>query len=131
MVQTTLTPEHLTMLQQYSVDQKYVDQIPDVIVLILESKSIEDPKEKQNRFNLLPLMTDEQIDKLRGILSREKEKLAEIEQRYEAKKQAIKEKYMTQWTEEGYINSVSKIQEEESEHQASEDEEAENLLNTL
>ena len=130
-IQPKLTEEHLRLLKEYSLDEKYIAELPDVLILILESKSIDEHKEKQNRFNLLPLMTEEQVDKLRGILLREKSKLEEIEQRYEQKKQAIKEKYMTQWNEEWYINNVSKIKEDEAEHQAKVDEEADDLLDAL
>jgi hypothetical protein len=31
---------------------------------------------------------------------RERSKMAEIEERYESRKQAIKDKYMNQWTQE-------------------------------
>jgi len=53
-----------------------------LVQLVLESKSLEKIEEKQNRFDLYPLMTDEQIDKLEDILTREKEKLQEIENKY-------------------------------------------------
>jgi hypothetical protein len=57
--------------------------------------------------------------------------MAEIEERYESRKQAIKDKYMNQWTQEWYINNMSQIKEEEATHQAKEEEEAEGLLDSL
>ena len=53
-----------------------------------------DASEKQSWFNLLPLMTDDQISKLNDILTREKQKLDEIEKKYEDKKLEIKKKYL-------------------------------------
>jgi hypothetical protein len=60
-----LTSEHLEQLKAFSLDEKYTQELPDIVVLILESKSLETDEEKQNWFNLLPLMTGEQIEKLR------------------------------------------------------------------
>ena len=54
--------------------------------MLLWSRSIEKPEEKQSWFNLMPLMNDEQIVKLEDILTREKQKLEEIEKKYEEKK---------------------------------------------
>ncbi|MBI4280922.1 glycoside hydrolase family 25 protein [Candidatus Uhrbacteria bacterium] len=50
-----------------SVEQEY----PDLIPLILQTKSMNDD-ERQDWFQILPLMTDEQVQKLREILTNEK-----------------------------------------------------------
>jgi hypothetical protein len=71
--------------------------MPSVVILILNSRSMSEASEKQSRFNLLPLMTDEQITKLNDILTREKQKLEEIEKKYEDKKLEIKKKYLMKW----------------------------------
>jgi len=78
----------------YTIPPQFLETLSDLIELVLRSKSMEKPEEKQSRFNLLPLMNEEQIGKLREILAREKEKLAEIEKRYEEKKIEIKKKYL-------------------------------------
>ena len=89
-----LLPEHLrSIAMNYSIPIDMLDNNTDLVVLVLESKSISDPKEKQSWFDLYLLMNQEQIDKLRDILTREKEKLAEIEARYQAKQEEIKKKY--------------------------------------
>ena len=76
---------------------EFIEKMPSLIVLILNSRSMSDAAEKQSWFNLLPLMTDEQIAKLNDILTREKQKLAEIEKKYEEKKLEIKKKYLMKW----------------------------------
>jgi membrane-bound lytic murein transglycosylase B len=87
-------PEHLHKIAlDYTIPNDMLEQNADLVVLVLESKSISDPKEKQSWFDLYLLMNQEQIDKLRDILTREKEKLAEIEARYQAKQEEIKKKY--------------------------------------
>ena len=85
-------PEHLRKVAlDYNIPDDMMENNSDLVVLVLESKSISDHKEKQSWFDLYNLMNLEQIDKLRDILTREKEKLAEIEAKYQAKQDEIKQ----------------------------------------
>jgi membrane-bound lytic murein transglycosylase B len=87
-------PQHLQAVAlNYMIPDDMLQTNPDLVVLVLESKSINEQKEKQSWFDLYPLMNQDQIDKLRDILTREKQKLAEIEARYQAKQEEIKKKY--------------------------------------
>jgi len=87
-------PENLRQLAlNYNIPDDMLEENADLVVLVLESKSISDQKEKQSWFDLYSLMNQEQIDKLRDILTREKQKLAEIEAKYQAKQEEIKRKY--------------------------------------
>ena len=60
-----------------------------LIKLILESKSIDTPEEKQQRINLLEVMQPEHIQRLEDILTREKKKLKEIQDKYDRKKKQV------------------------------------------
>lgn len=79
---------------QFTIPIEFIEQMPELITLVLNSRSMDKTEEKQSWFNLLPLMNDEQISKLNDILMREKQKLAEIEKKYEEKKLEIKKKYL-------------------------------------
>lgn len=83
--------------QQYTIPDTFLEGSSDLIILVLYSKSIDTLEEKQSWFNLLPLMTADQIAKFRDILTREKQKLQEIEQKYEQKKSDIKAQYAQKW----------------------------------
>lgn len=90
-----LLPPHLhALVVDYMIPEKFLREMTPLIVLVLESKSMDTKEEKQSWFNLLPMMSPEQIGKLNDILTREKVKLAEIEKKYEEKKNSIKEKYI-------------------------------------
>ena len=92
LIQTKL-PENLWgMAQTFTIDDNSLNQYSDLVVLILNSKSLSDNAEKQNWFNLLTIMNEEQILKLKEILTREKEKLEEINQKYAKKQEEIKVK---------------------------------------
>lgn len=117
--------------QLYTIPDAFLTNSPELIVLVLNSKSIDNKEEKQSRFNLLPLMTQEQIDKLRDILAREKQKLEEIEKKYEQKKSDIKSQYVQKRHEEGYKNQMVQIQQKEEAHQEKQEQEAESLLTQI
>jgi len=108
-----------------------LEDAPELVEMILRSKSIDTKEEKQNWFNLLPLMNTQQIEKLRAILIKEKTKLQEIEQKYEEKKMDIKKKYLMKRQEAGYIKQVATIKEQENEDTSKDKKDAEDLLNLI
>ena len=83
--------------KEYVIPSEFIEEMPELIEMILRSRSMEKPEEKQSWFNLLPMMSDDQIGKLKDILEREREKLAAIEKKYEEKKLEIKKKYLMRW----------------------------------
>lgn len=117
--------------QLFVIADQFLQTMPDLIILVLNSKSMDTKEEKQSWFNLLPLMNQEQITKLRDILTREKQKLEEIEKKYEQKKDDIKTKYIQQWEQIGYQQKMSQIKEKEQVNQQKENAEAENLLTNI
>jgi hypothetical protein len=131
LVQKYLPQDVWDLCKDYTIPTEFIEDTPDLIVLILQSRSIDTLEEKQNRFNLLPMMNSEQVEKLRAILIKEKTKLAEIEAKYDQKKQEIKQKYLTKWQEMGYVKKVSDIRQNESVAQAQEEAEADALLNAI
>ncbi|MEY3197965.1 MAG: hypothetical protein RL023_819 [Candidatus Parcubacteria bacterium] len=131
LIQKFLPQEVWELCSTYTIPSEFIEDTPDLIVLILQSRSIDTTEEKQNWFNLLPMMNTEQVEKLRAILIKEKTKLAEIEAKYEEKKQEIKQKYLTKRQEMGYVKKVSDIRQNESVAQAQEEQEADALLNAI
>lgn len=115
----------------FQIPDEFLIDYPQLIEMVLRSKSIDTNEEKQNWFNLLPIMNDEQIEKLKWILVREKEKLDEIENKYEQKKVEIKKKYLMKWQKMGYFKKVSEIHESEEKAKTIEEQEAEQLLEMI
>lgn len=129
---TKFLPEHLhTTAQSYNIPDDMLEDNADLVVLVLESKSISDEKEKQSWFDLYSLMNQEQIDKLRDILTREKEKLAEIEAKYQAKQEEIKRKYEETYASGAYQQSQDRIRESELSARQQEEVEADALLDQI
>lgn len=117
--------------ESFVIPDEFLITMSDLIVLILNSKSMDNSEEKQSWFNLLPMMNKDQIDKLRDILVREKEKLVEIEQKYEQKKDELKNKYNQKREDMVYSKKMEQIKQEEAEHEKIDDQQADNLLNQI
>lgn len=78
------------------VKQKY----PDLVTLILNTESMNDD-EKQYWFQILPIMTDDQVKKLYDILQNEKNQLAELDAKYKNQMQTLDNKHqLEQMTKE-------------------------------
>ena len=125
-------PENLHQVAlNYNIPDDMLEENADLVVLVLESKSISDQKEKQSWFDLYSLMNQEQIDKLRDILIREKQKLAEIEAKYQAKQEEIKRKYEETYASWAYQQQQDRIRDSEKASREQEEVEADALLNQI
>ena len=127
-----LLPNHLhSVAMDYNIPSDMLQNNTDLVVLVLESKSINEPKEKQSWFDLYSLMNQEQIDKLRDILTREKQKLAEIEAKYQAKQEEIKRKYEETYASGAYQQKQDEIRDSEKASREQEAVEADALLDQI
>ena len=115
----------------YTIPAQFLESMPDLIEMVIRSRSMDKDEEKQSWFNLLPVMNEEQIAKLRDILTREKQKLQEIEKKYEQKKVEIKKKYLLKWQNMGYAKKMQNIQDKEADTRQAEVAEAESLLDNI
>lgn len=116
---------------KYDIPVNFIQSMPELIALVLNSKSIDTEQEKQSRFSLLPLMNDEQVARLNDILTREKAKLAEIQQKYDDKKVEIKKKYLMKWQEVNNNMATSAVKQEEIAKSAEEQAAADALLTNI
>ena len=76
------------------VEAKY----PELVTLVLATESM-DNSEKQYWFDILPSMTDDQIDRLQDILETEKRKLEELDAKYQEEIRNLNEKHLIEWQE--------------------------------
>ncbi|MEI7919143.1 MAG: hypothetical protein WCH65_02830 [bacterium] len=131
LIQTKLPQELREIAGTFVIPDDFLTTMPELIVLVLESKSMDTAEEKQSWFTLLPMMNQEQIDKLKDILTREKQKIMEINQKYEQKKEELTTKYTQKWEDMVYAKRMQEIKNEEAKHEAIDDQQADNLLNQL
>ena len=131
LIEKYLPKELWDIAQKYDIPSLFLEKDAELIVMILQSRSIDTEEEKQNRFNLLPLMNDEQIEKLRWILVKEKQKLKEIEEKYEKKKQEIKQKYLNKREDAWYAKKVDSMKQKEQQVAQKDAEAADDLLDMI
>jgi len=131
LIQKTLPQELWDKAATFTIPDKFLESMPDLIVLVLNSKSMDTQEEKQSWFNLLPMMNDEQITKLRDILTREKQKLEEIETKYEQKKDDIQTQMVQKWEDTGYQQKMVTLKNNEAVVQEKEAAEADSLLTQM
>lgn len=101
---------------------------PELIQLILGSESI-DNNEKQYWFDILPSMTDAQIDQLFQILDTERRQLEELNLKYQEEIKAINNRHLIQW--QSVQSQKAKDQIKENEAKDTSKDEADNVLDML
>jgi len=103
-------------------------QYSELIKMILATESMDDD-ERQYWFDIMPSMTDTQIDRLFNILDTERKKLEELELKYQKEIKNLNEKHLIEWQEFQMKDSKSKIASAEAKDKK--DDESEDILSLL
>lgn len=119
-----------SLFQKFNIPETVRKQYPDLIPLILETESMND-EERQYWFQILPIMTEEQIQKLREILVNEKKQLAQLDKEYQQELKSINEKHVIEWKTFEAKEKRKKLQTAEQQTETSEKAEEEALLKKL
>lgn len=131
LIQKQLPQELWEIAAAFTIPDAFLEKDPSLIILILNSKSMDTHEDKQSWFSLLPMMNDEQMAKLRDILVREKQKLDEIDAKYEQKKDVAVANVVQKWESGNYQQTMATLKTTEATVQEKEAAEADNLLNQI
>lgn len=93
---------------KFKITEEIQAKYPELIGLILKTESMEDD-ERQYWFDIMPSMTDEQIDRLFNILDTERKKLEALEEKYKNEIKQLNEKHLIEWQEFQLRDSKNKI----------------------
>lgn len=104
-------------------------QYPELIQLVLNTKSMDD-QERQYWFDIMPSMSDEQIDRLFDILDTEKKKLEQLEVNYQKEIKSLNEKHLVEWQAFQVKDNKAKIAKAQEED-AKNDQNPDDILNML
>ena len=113
----------------YQVDEEIQVKYPELIKMILLTESMDDD-ERQYWFDIMPSMTDDQIDRLFNILDTERRKLEELEMKYQDEIKNLNEKHLIEWQEFQMKDSKKKIAKAEAQ-EADDADEVLQMLNDL
>ncbi len=97
----------------FNISTDIIKQHKELIDLVLNTESM-DNEERQYWFDIMPSMTDDQIDRLFDILDTERKKLLELEKKYQEEIKALNEKQLIEWQEFQAKKNREKIMKEES-----------------
>ena len=113
--------------KKFIISDDTLVQYKELVDLILATESMDDD-ERQYWFDIMPSMTDEQVDRLYNILDTEKKKLETLEAKYQDEIKNLNEKHLIEWQEFQMKDSSKKIKEEEAKDKK---EDAEDVLSML
>ena len=105
----------------FQIDDEMQAKYSELIKMILATESMDDD-ERQYWFDIMPSMTDEQIDRLFNILDTERRKLEELELKYQEEIKRLNEKHLIEWQEFQMKESKKKIKQAEQEDEDEADE---------
>jgi hypothetical protein len=116
-------------LEKFEINEEYAKQNPALVDLILKTESMKD-EERKYWFQLLPIMSEDQVQKLQGILQNEKDQLQELDKKYEAEVSKLNETH-SNWDPKKFTAKRKTIEEAEKAHQENEKNDEEDILNQL
>lgn len=116
----------------FQITDEIQAQYPELIQLVLNTKSMDD-QERQYWFDIMPSMSNEQIDRLFDILDTEKKKLEQLEVNYQKEIKSLNEKHLVEWQAfqvKDNKQKIAKAQEEDAKNDQNPDDIL-NMLNNL
>ncbi|MEK9132183.1 MAG: hypothetical protein AAB606_00530 [Patescibacteria group bacterium] len=126
----TATAGNQGLFDKFDIPEAVRQQYPELIPMILQTESMNDD-ERQYWFQILPIMTEEQVGKLREILNNEKQQLSKLDNEYENELKKINDKHVSEWKEFEAKEKRKKIQAAESQTKKTESATEEDLLKKL
>ena len=116
-----------TQKTDFTIADSIQNEHPKLIELILWTESM-DSGEKQYWFDILPSMTPEQVQKLYNILETEKQKLDELENKYQQEIEQLNDKHIIDNQSIQAAESRRKIQEKEQSDKKNNTKKADDIL---
>lgn len=127
---TSLKKSLLQASSKFHIPAVVREKYPKLIILILQTESMDD-KEREYWFQILPIMTPEQVSKFRKILINEKEQLAKLDAEYEESLKKINDKHLSEWKAFEAKQKLEEIEKAEKKAQSKEKNLEEELLDKL
>lgn len=115
---------------KYVVPRLVRETYPQLIPLIKETESMND-EEREYWFQILPIMTEDQIKKFVGILDNEKQQLNKLDKEYEDELSKLNDKHDLEWDAFEAKKKRDEIKQKEQVTEQSESKAEENLLGQL
>lgn len=83
---------------KYNIPPIVLKKYADLVELIKKTESMS-AEERDYWFQILPIMTDDQVTRLRKILTEESEQLAKLDSQYQNELGKLNKKHLNEWDE--------------------------------
>ena len=114
----------------FTISDEILAKYDELIKMILATESMDDD-ERQYWFDIMPSMTDVQVDRLYNILDTERKKLQELEVKYQDEIKELNEKHLIEWQEFQMKDSKKKIASAEAKDKTSDADDVLSMLDDL
>ena len=106
----------------HKIPQAVQDKYPELVALLLATESMS-KEEREYWFQILPIMTEEQVERLRIILQEEAAQLKKLDGEYQDELQKLNKKHLEEWdqferSKERKVLKAEEAKEEKEESQA-------------
>ena len=116
-------------IEKFGIDEDFAKKNPALVELILKTESMKD-EERKYWFQLLPIMSDEQVKKLANILQNERDQLTELDKKYENEVAKLNQT-QTGWSPEKFKKMQKKNAAQEQASATKEEDAAKDILDQL
>lgn len=116
--------------KQYVVPQVVTDKYPDLVELIKKTESMSDD-ERNYWFQILPIMTEEQVTRLKTILQEESSQLSKLDDQYQDELSKLNQKHLEEWNTFQHKQERVALQKAEQADKSAEEKAQEALLQQL
>ena len=117
-------------LEKFGIEETYAKENPALIDLILKTESMKD-EERKYWFQLLPIMSTEQVKKLQNILQNEKDQLTELDKKYESEVAKLNANNAPSWNPAEATAKRKKVEAQEKADQEKETGAEEDILSQI
>ena len=114
----------------FTISDDTLSLYDELIKMILATESMDDD-ERQYWFDIMPSMTETQIDRLYNILDTERQKLQELEIKYQEEIKDLNEKHLIEWQEFQMKDSKKKIAKAEADDKSNDADDVLSMLDDL
>jgi len=116
--------------KSFNISDEMQVKYPELIKLILNTESMDDD-ERQYWFDIMPSMTDSQIDRLFNILETERKKLDDLEIKYQKEIKSLNEKHLIEWQEFQIKQNKQKMAKAKADEKSEEQQDPDDVLKML
>ena len=114
----------------YVIPQIVLDKYPELVDLIKKTESMSDD-ERNYWFQILPIMTDEQVNRLKTILNEEAQQLSKLDDQYQDELAKLNKKHLEEWNQFEHKQQNVELKKAEEAEKAKEAQVQEELLKQL